>query len=124
MRNGRIYVQQPYIPNAKYCYFYRIKISSRIYHYITWKSAPIQKCRCATEFNVADTAFEQGNAIKERRRKTEACGKHAYLAFVYLLSQFEANKELTSLRVQGQILTLHKSDRNNGIPHMTFPHDL
>lgn len=62
--------------------------------------------------------------MKCYKKKTEAYGKHAYLAFVYLLSQFEANKELTSLRVQGQILTLHKSDRNNGIPHMTFPHDL
>lgn len=54
----------------------------------------------------------------------KARGRHGYLAFVYLLSQFEANKELTSLRVQAQILGLHKSDRHDGIPNLTSHHHL
>lgn len=47
-----------------------------------------------------------------------------YLAFVYLLSQFEAHKELTPQRVQAQLLTLHQGDGHHRVPNLTLPHHL
>lgn len=44
-----------------------------------------------------------------------------YLAFVSLLSQSEANKELTPLRVQRHLSTFHQSHWHNRGPQLTLP---
>lgn len=71
--------------------------------------------RGAEELRVTKTVEEEE---EEGRAGDE---KHQYLAFVCLLSQSEANKELTSLRVQRQLLTLHQSHWHNRGPQLTFP---
>ena len=51
-------------------------------------------------------------------------GDEKYLAFKSLLSQSEADKELTPLRVQRHLLTLHQSHGQHRGPQLTLPQRL